>query len=221
MSKVSKLLAVTIVVTALFTPAAVAMYPAVPVVNAPTVTNQILAKTTEIRVNSNLDSVQIVEVTVNGKNVKAEVSGGGTIRVAGLIGPKDVIKVMIQTNAGVRSEVQVLKFKDPFSLANVNFAVNSSALTSKSRSILNQVASIVKARGFKNLSLIGYTDPDGSKGLNEALSLARAKVVANYLKARGVSAKFTEDAQADNNPVADNGTKQGKALNRRVEISVI
>jgi outer membrane protein OmpA-like peptidoglycan-associated protein len=69
--------------------------------------------------------------------------------------------------------------------------------------------------------LVGYTDPDGSLGLNQALSLARAKVVANYLKSRGVTAKFSEDAKADKNPVADNGTKQGKALNRRVEIVVV
>jgi len=221
MKKVFKVSIIAIAVSTLIAPAAVALYPAVPVVNAPTVTNQILAKTTEIRVNSNLDSVQVVEVTVNGKTVKAEVIGGGKIRVAGLIGPKDEIKVMIQTNTGVRSEVQVLKFKDPFSLANVNFAVNSSALTSKSRSLLNQVANVVKAKGFKNISLVGYTDPDGSLGLNQALSLARAKVVANYLKSRGVTAKFSEDAKADKNPVADNGTKQGKALNRRVEIVVV
>jgi len=221
MKKVFKLSVISIAVSALIAPAAVALYPAVPIVQAPTSTNQILAKSTEIRVNSNLDSVQIVEVIVNGKSVKAEVIGGGKIRVAGLIGPKDEIKVMIQTNTGVRSEVQVVKFKDPFSLANVNFAVNSSALTNKSRALLNEVASIVKTKGFMNISLIGYTDPDGSLGLNQALSIARAKVVANYLKSKGLTANFSEDAKADKNPVADNSTKQGKALNRRVEITVV
>jgi OOP family OmpA-OmpF porin len=72
-----------------------------------------------------------------------------------------------------------------------------------------------------NISLIGYTDPDGSLGLNQALSIARAKVVANYLKSKGLTANFSEDAKADKNPIADNSTKQGKALNRRVEITVI
>ena len=221
MNRLSKVSITTMITLTVFTPAAVALYPAVPVVKAPTSTNQILAKTTEILVNSNLDSVQKVEVEINGKTVQAEVIGQGKIRVAGLIGPKDEIKVMIQTNAGVRSEVKVIKFKDPFSLANVNFAVNSSALTNKSRALLNQVASIVKSKGYKNISLIGYTDPVGSKGLNQALSLARAKAVASYLKSRGVSAKFSEDAKADKNPVADNSTEQGKALNRRVEVVVI
>jgi outer membrane protein OmpA-like peptidoglycan-associated protein len=221
MKKVFKLSVISIAVSALIAPAAVALYPAVPIVQAPTSTNQILAKSTEIRVNSNLDSVQIVEVIVNGKSVKAEVISGGKIRAAGLIGPKDEIKVMIQTNTGVKSEVKVIKFKDPFSLANVNFAVNSSALTNKSRALLNEVASIVKTKGFMNISLIGYTDPDGSLGLNQALSIARAKVVANYLKSKGLTANFSEDAKADKNPIADNSTKQGKALNRRVEITVI
>jgi len=221
MQKILTLFIISIVASPLFTPAAVADYPAVPIVQGPTSTNQLLAKTTEILVNSNLDSVQTVEVILNGKSVKAEVISGGKIRAAGLIGPKDEIKVMIQTSTGIKSEVEVIRFKDPFLLANVNFAVNSSALTNKSRALLNEVARIVKTKGFMNISLIGYTDSDGSLALNQALSIARAKNVAIYLKSKGLTAKFSEDAKADKNPIADNSTKQGKALNRRVEITVM
>jgi len=220
MPKILKLFVISVVMSPLFTSAAVADYPAVPIVQGPTSTNQLLAKTTEILVNSNLDSVQTVEVILNGKSVTAEVISGGKIRAAGLIGPKDEIKVMIQTNTGIKSEVKVIRFKDPFLLANVNFAVNSSALTNKSRALLNEVARIVKTKGFMNISLIGYTDSDGSLALNQALSIARAKNVAIYLKSKGLTAKFSEDAKADKNPITDNSTEQGKALNRRVEIIV-
>ena len=224
MRKTAKV-AVSSVLTAIgltlgFTLPAVADYPAVPVVQAPTSTNQILAKTTEIRVNTNLDSVQKVDVKVNGKTVKAEVSSGGIILVGALIGPRDNVQVTIQTDSGVSSDVKVTKSVDPISFANVNFAVNSSALTNGSRSLLNQVANIVKSKGFKNISLVGYTDSDGSKSLNQALSLARAKAVQSYLNSRGVSAKFSVRALADKNPISDNDTEEGKALNRRVEIVV-
>lgn len=209
-----------LLVTLVFTPTAVADYPAVPVVQAPTATNQILAKTTEIQVNTNLDSVQKVEVKVNGKTVKAEVGSDGIILVGTLIGPKDKVQVTIQTDSGVSTDVKITRSTDPVSFANVNFAVNSSALTNQSRNLLNRVASIVKAKGFKSVSLVGYTDSDGSNPLNQALSLARAKAVESYLKSRGLSVKFSLRARADMDPIADNDTKQGKALNRRVEIVV-
>lgn len=220
MNKVAKAsIAFTLALT-LGTPVALADYPAVPVVNAPTATNQILAKATEIQVNTNLDNVQKVEVKVNGKTVAAEIGSNGTIKVGTLIGPKDKVQVTIQTDAGVSADVKVTKSEDPVSIANVNFAVNSSALSQKARAFLDRVASIVKSKGYKNISFIGYTDPDGSKRLNEALSLARANAVSAYLKSKGVKASISVDAQADNNPVADNDTKEGKALNRRVEIVV-
>jgi OOP family OmpA-OmpF porin len=203
-----------------FTPIAAANYPAAPVVVAPTVNNQIRATSTEIQVNANLDNVQSVTVTVNGKTVKAEVTSDGKVIVGTLIGPKDNVDVKIATINGVQVDVEVTKPEEPISLANVNFAVNSVALSKNARALLDQVARIVKNKGFKSVSLIGFTDPDGSKAYNQGLSLARARAVENYLSSKGVKVKFSVDAQADENPVADNSTKQGKALNRRVEIVV-
>jgi outer membrane protein OmpA-like peptidoglycan-associated protein len=203
-----------------FTPVAEANYPAAPVVVAPTVNNQIRATSTEIQVNANLDNVQSVTVTVNGKAVKAEVTSDGKIVVGTLIGPKDKVDVKIATINGVQDDVKVTKPEEPISLANVNFAVNSATLSKKARALLDQVARIVKDKGFKSVSLIGFTDPDGSRAYNERLSLTRARAVEDYLSLQGVKVKFSVDAQADDNPVADNNTKQGKALNRRVEIVV-
>jgi outer membrane protein OmpA-like peptidoglycan-associated protein len=210
----------TLLITLLITPSAMANYPAVPVVQVPTVTNQILAKSTQILVNSNLDNVQKVVVKVNGKVVKAEIAGDGTILVGALIGPKDKVEVAIETDTGIRADLIVEKPKGVVPLANVNFASNSFALTKNSRSLLNQVANIVKSKGYKKLSLTGYTDTDGSAAINKSLSLARADAVASYLKSKGVRATFTVQARAAANPLTGNDTEQGKALNRRVEITV-
>lgn len=210
----------TVGLTLGFTPIAEANYPAAPVVVAPTVNNQIRATTTEIRVNTNLDNVQSVTVTVNGKVVKAEVTSDGKILVGTLIGPKDKVDVKITTTNGVQAKLKVTKPEEPISLANVNFALDSAALSKNARALLDRIARIVKNKGFKSVSLVGFTDPDGSRAYNERLSLARARAVENYLRSQGVNVKFSVDAQADDNPVADNNTKQGKALNRRVEIVV-
>lgn len=213
-------LSVTLMIAALPTQIAMADYPAAPVIEAPTVTNQVTAKATEIQVNTNLDNVQSVTVTVNGKKVEAEISSDGTILVGALIGPKDKVKTEITTTNGVTAELEVTKPEDPISIANVNFAVNSSELSKKARALLDSVSKTIKNKGFKKVSLIGFTDPDGSRDYNERLSLARANNVRNYLAAKGLKVKFSVDARADDNPVADNDTKQGKALNRRVEIVV-
>jgi len=218
MKRIVRISLTTILLTLPLASPATASYPVVPLIDAPTATNQILAKTSEIQINSNLDTVQKVEVRINGVLVEAEVIKGGKILVGALIGPKDKVEVIIETNTGVRSNVEVMTVNDRILLANANFAVNSSALSKKARSLLKEVARIVKTKGYTKIFLIGYTDPDGSTNLNQALSLARAKAVAAYLKSRGVSAKFATDAQADENPIADNDTKQGKALNRRVEL---
>ena len=211
---------VAMAITLGFTPVSYANYPAAPVVDSPTVRNQLLVKTTEIQVNTNLDNVQSVTVTVNGKVVKAEVTSNGTILVGMLIGPTDKVDVKITTTNGVQADVKVTKSEEPITLANVNFAVDSSTLSKDARKLLNDIARIVNNKGFKSLSLIGFTDPDGSRRYNEALSLNRANAVRSYLRSLGVTAKISVDAEADNNPVADNSTKQGKALNRRVEIVV-
>jgi outer membrane protein OmpA-like peptidoglycan-associated protein len=210
----------TILISVPLATPAFAAYPAVPLVSTQTSTNQILAKTTEIRVNSNLDSVQTVEVKINGVTVKAEVIAGGKILVGALIGPKDKVEVTIQTNTGVKSDVQVAVVKKPVSLANVNFAVNSSALTKESRALLNRVAKIIIAKGYTIASSIGHTDPDGSSNLNQALSIARSNTVVKYLKSRGVGANVSGGGGGSKKPIASNDTQEGKALNRRVEIRV-
>jgi chemotaxis protein MotB len=79
------------------------------------------------------------------------------------------------------------------------------------------------------ISVIGYTDnvPIGpelkAQGIdtNQQLSLKRAQTVMNYLIAQGVSASvLTAQGMGDANPVAPNDTPQGRAQNRRVELTL-
>lgn len=72
------------------------------------------------------------------------------------------------------------------------------------------------------LRITGYTDGDGDAELNKRLSLNRAHVVRDRLVGSGIPAeRIDAEGLGAANPVADNLTSKGKALNRRVEVHVI
>jgi len=74
----------------------------------------------------------------------------------------------------------------------------------------------------EKVRVVGYTDNTGTADHNSMLSKQRAEVVRDYLVSVGVDPKKLEAiGAADANPIADNGTKEGQAKNRRVEIEVI
>lgn len=98
----------------------------------------------------------------------------------------------------------------------------SSFNTTEAGPYLNRIATLLTTKTSKRVSVEGHTDTDGSAALNEALSNARAKAVAEALAARGVAAARMDTAGFSfNRPVASNATEDGKRLNRRVELIVI
>jgi len=65
------------------------------------------------------------------------------------------------------------------------------------------------------------TDSKGSEAYNLKLSNQRAASVADYLKGFGIDAqRISSKGYGEANPVADNGTAEGRAKNRRVELHV-
>lgn len=87
---------------------------------------------------------------------------------------------------------------------------------------LDRVAQLLLTKTDKRVAVEGHTDTDGSASLNEQLSLARAKAVAEALAARGVPVARLEAAGFSfQRPVASNSTEDGKRLNRRVELVVL
>jgi outer membrane protein OmpA-like peptidoglycan-associated protein len=67
----------------------------------------------------------------------------------------------------------------------------------------------------------GHTDNVGAVQSNKSLSERRARAVLNYLAERGVDKKrLRAVGYGQAKPVADNGTEEGKAKNRRVELVI-
>ena len=86
---------------------------------------------------------------------------------------KEVVKEVVK-------EVPSVKEFTVSDLVFVTFAQGKSALTKDAKAALNNVKQGV------HVQVVGTASPEGSKELNDRLSQARADVVANYLKGRGV-----------------------------------
>jgi outer membrane protein OmpA-like peptidoglycan-associated protein len=71
------------------------------------------------------------------------------------------------------------------------------------------------------LVITGFTDSSGSDVLNQRLSEQRAQAIVNLLVTNGISAsRLVARGAGEADPIGDNGTPEGQALNRRVEVNV-
>ncbi|MDP9164896.1 MAG: OmpA family protein [Actinomycetota bacterium] len=103
----------------------------------------------------------------------------------------------------------------------ITFATDRSVLAPAARGLVTQIADRVKGCQGVKLAVVGYTDDTGGDAINVPLSASRAKSVADELISCGVAAaEVTARGAGAANPVAGNDTAQGRAQNRRVEISV-
>lgn len=105
--------------------------------------------------------------------------------------------------------------------AKLHFTEDSAAIAPDSHAGLTAIAKALKDCGDVVVEVGGHTDSVGSPEANKILSELRAKKVVDFLTAAGVDAaklKAVGYGQAD--PLASNGTKEGRKLNRRVEFLV-
>ncbi len=103
--------------------------------------------------------------------------------------------------------------------APILFVTGSAELDPVSLATINDIAGIVRlctqGEGMR-MTVGGHTDAQGDDTANYSLSVARAKAVRDALVARGVaSEKITAVGYGETEPVADNETEEGRALNRR------
>lgn len=107
-------------------------------------------------------------------------------------------------------------------LEGVNFEVNSADLTDSSEATLSKVVNTLTRRTDIRVEVSAHTDSTGSDAYNLQLSERRATSVYLYLVKHGVDPKQLEaKGYGETQPIADNGTKAGRAKNRRVELHVL
>jgi len=109
------------------------------------------------------------------------------------------------------------------STVRINFDSGDIHIPAREFAKLNRVADILKLNQEYKLRIEGYSDSIGSDEVNLLLSRKRAAVVLNYLVITGGIAPERLHAVGcgKEKPIADNATREGRALNRRVEVVFI
>jgi outer membrane protein OmpA-like peptidoglycan-associated protein len=108
----------------------------------------------------------------------------------------------------------------PFELEDVQFATKKSQLSPKAEVMLQALANRMERQPQATLDIEGHTDDVGSLRENQALSVARAQAVKNFLTAQGVAPnRLSAAGFGESRPKTDNNSADGRSVNRRTEFS--
>ncbi|WP_431243552.1 OmpA family protein [Flavobacterium sp. P21] len=105
----------------------------------------------------------------------------------------------------------------------INFNTGSAEISNSSSKEVEKIYNLLVQAENTKLTVVGHTDNVGNADANLALSKSRAQAVVDYLKQKGIPANRFQlvDGKGQNDPVGDNNTASGKALNRRVVITLL
>lgn len=105
---------------------------------------------------------------------------------------------------------------------NITYQTNSSDLNPGFHQVLNSVALVLKEYDKTLIEVAGHTDSTGDGAYNQGLSEQRAYSVSRYLIGQGVaSARVLTIGYGESRPVASNDLEEGRARNRRVELTLV
>jgi len=101
----------------------------------------------------------------------------------------------------------------------IEFDTGKATLRPESEKVLGDVLTLLQAQPDWKMKIEGHTDSTGTKAGNQTLSQQRAAAVVAWLVKNGVAQpRLTAVGLGDTKPIADNGTPDGRAKNRRVEL---
>lgn len=107
-------------------------------------------------------------------------------------------------------------------LRDLQFASGSAVLTSGAQGRLAPLASFLAKQPEARIQIAGHTDSQGAEAYNQDLSARRAASVGAYLASTGVDAgRINSLGLGESTPLSSNDTAAGRAINRRVEITIL
>jgi len=107
--------------------------------------------------------------------------------------------------------------------AEALFDFDKSNLKPEGQAAITALDDKIKSQGTQviDINVVGHTDSIGTEEYNQALSLRRATSVKDFMVSEGIDPGIIDvSGKGESDPVASNDTKEGRAQNRRVEISV-
>lgn len=119
-------------------------------------------------------------------------------------------------------KLKPLKEGSTMDLNNIFFDTNSATLKPESKAELDKLVAFIKSNAIAKIEVGGHTDNVGDDKSNQTLSENRAKAVYDYLIKSGIEAlRLTSKGYGETKPVADNTSEDGRAKNRRTEITIL
>ncbi|MFU8777215.1 MAG: OmpA family protein [Roseovarius sp.] len=104
----------------------------------------------------------------------------------------------------------------------INFEPGSATIDAQGAAILDDIAVVLKDCGEIRMEIGGHTDSQGREEMNAQLSLERARAVLDALRLRRVlTSSIDAKGYGESMPIADNGTEEGREINRRIEFRLI
>lgn len=126
--------------------------------------------------------------------------------IAGLPTPEECVDKIL----GLTSERKII------------FDPGSATLTAESGALVDDIAEVLRRCADLKLEIAGYTDSQGRDSMNLDLSQQRANSVLAALRDRRVPVgSFEAVGYGEADPIADNGTEEGREANRRIEFRLI
>lgn len=156
-------------------------------------------------------------VVVDGKEVWAEVEKGNGKIWMRIVRKKEMDQIIV---ADASSFANDLKTSGHVAVEGIYFDTASATLQPESGPALSEIAGLLKAEQNLKLYVVGHTDTVGSAEANLKLSRDRAESVIRALTGEhGIAAaRLKSFGNGPFAPVASNGTEEGRARNRRVEL---
>ncbi len=162
------------------------------------------------------DRATVLKLSNGGKEIWARVhpyNGGGGYAL--YIGEREAMTQDIVAN----KLLEKINKEGTISLY-INFDTGKATIKADSFAQLDQVVAALKNASTLKLEISGHTDSVGAAESNLALSDSRAKSVMKYLTDKGiVASRLSAKGYGQVNPVADNRSDEGRAKNRRVELT--
>jgi outer membrane protein OmpA-like peptidoglycan-associated protein len=174
------------------------------------------------RMAGQLDETTIVATTARKEAKVAQDSADKAQGTADLA--KTEAETAQNTAVAAHSKIAAIDDYEATEVLTVTFKVGSAALTPDAKARLDEFAAkALNSKGYV-LEISAYADASGGLQFNHRLTQMRAETVMDYLVGVGnvpVRRMVIPYSAGEMNPVADNGTREGRALNRRAEVKLL
>ncbi|AJO76817.1 MULTISPECIES: OmpA family protein [Pseudomonas] len=161
--------------------------------------------------------IEVAKQTIALRTAENQLKDAGDQRAKALLDARDAQIKQLQSslNAKQTDRGTLVTFGD------VLFATNKAELKSSGLVNINKLAQFLRDNPDRKVIVEGYTDSTGTAAYNQSLSERRATSVQVALIKMGIDpSRIVAQGYGKEYPVADNGSVSGRAMNRRVEVTI-